>query len=329
MENIQRGSSNFKQSQEKVIDFLLENGLYLSTIILFIGFSVSIPNFFGLETAVNILSSASLKGIIAAGFTIALIAGLIDTSILGVAAFTTILTGVLYQQLGWSLAATLLTVTFAACVCAAINYSLVVLAKVNSFVVTTATGGLFLGAALFFGNGQTIVIVRTEFQDVLMARPLGIPVSVWLLFLVYTVAYIMLNHTKLGAHIYASGANANVARVTGVRTARVTMIAFALCALATALGTVLSTARSGSTLLFGTTFPSFDLAEIFTAVLLGGASLFGGSGKIERNLVAILFLTILVFGLQMLGTKTGIWLVVKGIAFVAAIIFDVIRQRRI
>ncbi len=325
--NLQLGFSS--RNKDKIIDFLLENGLYLSTILLFFGFSVFIPNFFGLETAINILSSASLKGIIAAGFTIALIAGLIDTSILGVAAFSTILTGVLYQQLGWSLLATLLTITVAACVCAALNYALVVLAKVNSFVVTTATGGLFLGAALFFGNGQTIVIVRPELQGVLMARPLGIPVSVWLLFLVYAVAYVMLNHTKLGAHMYASGANSHVARVTGVRTARVTMIAFGLCALATALGTVLSTARSGSTLLFGTTFSSFDLAEIFTAVLLGGASLFGGSGKIERNLVAVLFLTILVFGLQMLGAKTGIWLVVKGAAFVAAIIFDVIRQRRI
>lgn len=317
-----------KRRQKQIIDFFLENGLYLSTALLFLGFSILIPNFFGIETTLNILSSASLKGIIAAGFTIALIAGLIDTSILGVAAFVTVLTGVLYQQSGWSLAATLLAVAFVACVCAAINYALVVLAKVNSFVVTTATSGLFLGAALFLSNGQTITIVRAEFQDVLLARPLGIPVSVWLLFLVYGTAYIMLNHTKLGAHIYASGANTSVARVIGVRTARVTLIAFALCALSTALGTVLSTARSGSTLLFGTTFPSFDLAEIFTAVLLGGASLFGGSGKIERNLVAILFLTILVFGLQMLGAKTGIWLVIKGIAFVAAIVFDVIRQRR-
>jgi ribose transport system permease protein len=312
----------------RVADFLLENGLYVSTVLLIVVFTVSIPVFFSLENAVNILNSAALKGIIAAGFTVALIAGLIDTSILGVAAVSTVLTGVLFQQLGWPLWATLLGVTAAALVMASLNDALVVRAKINSFVATTATGGVFLGVCLALTNGQTITITRPELQAVLLARPLGLPVAIWLMFAVYGAGYAMLNHSKLGSHLYATGANHNAARVNGVPVNRVTYIAFALCALASALGTVLATARAGSTLLFGTQFLTFDLTEIFTAVLLGGASLFGGSGKIERNLVAVLFLTILANGLQLLQTGTGVWLVLKGGAFVAAIILDVVRQRR-
>lgn len=312
----------------RVSDFLLENGLYVSTVLLIVVFTISIPIFFSLENAVNILNSAALKGIIAAGFTVALIAGLIDTSILGVAAVSTVLTGVLFQQLGWPLWATLLGVAAAALVMASLNDALVVRAKINSFVATTATGGVFLGICLALTNSQSITITRPELQAVLLARPLGLPVAIWLMFAVYSAGYAMLNHTRLGSHLYATGANHNAARVNGVPVNRVTHIAFALCALASALGTVLATARAGGTLLFGTQFLTFDLTEIFTAVLLGGASLFGGSGKIERNLVAVLFLTILANGLQLLQTGTGVWLVLKGGAFVAAIILDVVRQRR-
>ncbi len=312
----------------RVVDFLLENGLYLSTVLLFILFTVLIPSFATLESVVNILSSAALKGIIAAGFTIALIAGLIDTSVIGVAVVSTVLTGALFQGLGWPLYATLLAVLAAAGVMAMANFLLVTRARINSFVATTATSGIFLAVGLAITSGQTITITRPGLSGVLLARPLGLPLAVWVLLTVYVLAYLMLTQTRLGAHLYATGANAGAARVTGVSVAKITLIAFGLCALCTALGTVFATARAGSTLLFGTTFPTFDLSEIFTAVLLGGASLYGGSGKIERNLVAVLFLTILAFGLQLLGAKTGVWLVLKGGAFVAAIILDVIRQRR-
>jgi ribose transport system permease protein len=312
----------------RIADFLLENGLYVSTALLFIVFAVLIPSFSSVESIVNILSSAALKGIIAAGFTIALIAGLIDTSVVGVAVVTTVLTGALFQGLGWSLPATLAAVAGTALLMALLNFVLVARARINSFVATTATSGLFLAVALAITGGQTITITRPELQTVLLNRPLGIPIAVWVLLIVYVAAYVMLTQTRLGAHLYASGANPAAARVTGVPVSRVTLIAFALCALGTALGTVFATARAGSTLLFGTTFVTFDLSEIFTAVLLGGASLYGGSGKIERNLVAVLFLTILAFGLQLLGAKTGGWLVLKGSAFVAAILLDVIRQRR-
>jgi ribose transport system permease protein len=326
MQSALRPSSS--PGSRRVLDFLLENGLYVSTILLIGVFTVSIPVFFSLENAVNILNSAALKGIIAAGFTVALIAGLIDTSILGVAAVSTVLTGVLFQQLGWPLWATLLGVFAAALVMASLNDALVVRAKINSFVATTATSGVFLGICLALTNGQTITITRPELQGVLLARPLGLPVAVWLMFALYGAAYAMFNHTRLGSHLYATGANHNAARVNGVPVNRVTYIAFALCALTSALGTVLATARAGSSLLFGTQFVTFDLTEIFTASLLGGASLFGGSGKIERNLIAVLFLTILANGLQLLQTGTGVWLVLKGGAFVTAIILDVVRQRR-
>jgi ribose transport system permease protein len=316
-------------SRAALIDFLLENGLYVSTALLFIVFALLIPSFASFETMVNILSSAALKGIIAAGFTVALIAGLIDTSVIGVAAVSTVLVGALFQSLEWSLAATVLAVLGAALLMSVLNYLLVIGARINSFVATTATAGIFLGVALAITGGQTISITRPELQTVLLYRPLGIPIAVWVLLLVYAAGYTMLTQTRLGAHLYASGANRNAARVTGVPVARVTLIAFALCALCTALGTIFATARAGSTLLFGTTIATFDLSEIFTAVLLGGASLYGGSGKIERNLVAVLFLTILAFGLQLLGAKTGVWLVLKGSAFIAAIMLDVIRQRRL
>jgi ribose transport system permease protein len=305
---------------------LLDNSLYVVTIGLFAVFAVTVPYFFTVENLINLLTSASLTGILAAGFSIALIAGLIDTSMPGVVAVSSVLMGVLLQRAGLPLPVTLLIVMASAVLMGLLNSLMVVKARINAFIATLATGALFFGVCLSLTAGQTITITSPE-VNALLVRPLGIPLSVWLMFLCYAVFYVMLNHTRLGAHLYAVGANYNAARLSGVPTDRTVRVGLVIFALTGALTSVLATARAGQTLLFGTTLSGFEFTDTLTAVLLGGVSLFGGAGKIERNLVAVLFLAILANGLILLGTPTGVWFLIRGVALVAAVIMDVVRQR--
>ena len=309
-------------------EWLLENGLYLSTLLLFIAFAVFVPNFLSLDNMLVILGAAAIKGIIAAGFTMAAISGLLDVSVIGVLALASVLTAVLYERLGWPLPLTLLVVGVGAYLTGLVNSWMVHNARINSFVATTATSSLFLGVAIALTGGQSLVVTRPELQEVFLARPLGINLAIWLTFAVYGLGYVLLNHTKLGAHFYAMGINYQAARLSGIRVGRITRIALVISAMATALAAVIATARAGGTLLYGTSITGYDVSEIFIIALLGGVSLFGGYGRIERNLVAALFLALLYNGLQLLSAPASVWLLLKGVAFIFAILFDTLRQRQ-
>ena len=91
-----------------------------------------------------------------------------------------------------------------------------------------------------------------------------------------------------------------------------------------AIGGMVATARSGITILFGST-NALNTSDAFLAVLLGGIALFGGSGKIEQILLAILFLAVLFNGLSLMALPTGVWFVIRGVAYLLAILLGVAR----
>ncbi len=308
--------------------FLMDNGIYVVTVVLFIIFVFFAPFFFTQRNLVNILISASLAGIVTAGYTVAILAGQIDTSTQGVLAVATVTTALLFEEAGFSLPLTVIFALTAGIAAGLFNGLIVVNGKIVAFVATLATQGVMIAIALFLSGGATITIAREGLQETVFIRVFGIPSSVWIMFLCYIVGWVMLTQTKLGAHIYATGADYRAALLSGVPVDRVIRVALVISALTAALTAILVTARAKQSALFGLAIAgSVDFVTALTAVLLGGFSLFGGVGRIERNLVAVLFLTILGNGLQLMDVPTGIILVVRGFALVFAVILSVLRAR--
>ncbi len=328
LERITQGEVALSGRRRAQLLFLMDNGIYVVTILLFVLFAFLAPHFFTPRNLVNILISASLAGIVTAGYTVAILAGQIDTSTQGVLAIATVATALLFQEAGFSLPLTVILALTAGIAAGLFNGVIVVNGKIVAFVATLATQGVMLAIALFLSGGQTITITRAGLQEAVFVRMFGIPSSVWIMFFCYLLGWIMLTQTKLGAHIYATGADYRAARLSGVPVDRVIRIALVISALTAALTAILVTARSKQSALFGLAIAgSVDFVTALTAVLLGGFSLFGGVGRIERNLVAVLFLTILGNGLQLMNVPTGIVLVVRGFALVSAVILSVLRAR--
>ena len=105
---------------------------------------------------------------------------------------------------------------------------------------------------------------------------LGIPLTVWVMFASFLAAFIMLNHTRLGAHIYATGANYNAARLNGVPVENIIRITLVLSSVFIAIGGMVATARSGITILFGST-NALNTSDAFLAVLLRAGSRFSAA----------------------------------------------------
>ena len=312
---------------QRLLQRVLDNWLYAATVLICVIFAFTAPNFLTVDNIINTLVSASITGIVTAGFTIVLLTGTIDASISGVTALASVVTAILYQRMGVSLPVTLVLLVGVSVGMGLFSSLIVIEGRIYSLIATLASAGIFLGLSVGLAAGEQVAITRPELQDALFQRPLGIPTSIWLLFLCYLLGYVMLNHTRLGAHIYATGSNYTAARLSGVPVRRVIRIALIIAAMATSLAAVLATARVNLSLLYGVTIGGVNLADAFTAALLGGISLQGGVGKIERNLVAVLFLSILANGLQLMGTPPAVWLVARGLAFVGAVIIDSVRQR--
>ncbi len=325
---LNQGELSLSRRRREQLLFLMDNGIYVVTILLFIAFIFLAPYFFTTRNLVNVLISASLAGIVTAGYTVAILAGQIDTSTQGVLAVATVTTALLFEEVGLSLPLTVILALGAGIAAGLFNGVIVVNGRIVAFVATLATSGVLLAISLFLSGGQTITIAREGLQEVVFIRLFGIPSSVWIMFMCYIVGWVMLTQTKLGAHIYATGADYRAALLSGVPVNRVIRVALVISALTAALTAILVTARAKQSAMFGLAIAgSVDFVTALTAVLLGGFSLFGGVGRIERNLVAVLFLTILGNGLQLMDVATGVILIVRGFALVLAVILSVLRAR--
>src|SRR5258708_23174971 len=103
---------------------------------------------------------------------------------------------------------------------------------------------------------------------------LGIPVTVWVMFVLYGLGYVMLNHTRLGAHIYATGANYTSARLSGVPVNREIRIALMMSGVTISLAASLGTARGNITILYCAA-GGLQSSDALLALLFGRVSLLG------------------------------------------------------
>jgi len=312
-----------------LVEMLLSNSLLAATVILVIVYTIIARdrNFFSFGNLVNILMAATITGFATWAMAVAMLAGNIDWSTRGVSVIASILLGELFMQKGWGAIPTILGVCAASILVSLFTSFLIVNFKIPSLVATIAVNGSYVAIAMYLCNNYQINIRRPGLEEIFIKfRPLNIPFSVWLMLIFFGFAWVMLYHTKLGAHIYATGANANTARLNGVNVNRVIRITLMWSAVCVAMAGIIGTTRGGITLLYGSTGGYDALVYAFGPVMLGGVSLFGGRGRLENMLVAILFVNVLNNGLFLMHATTGIIQTANGLVFLLALMMSSTRD---
>jgi ribose/xylose/arabinose/galactoside ABC-type transport system permease subunit len=309
-----------------LLEKLLSNSLLAATMALVIIYAIlgRNMNYFTFENLVNILLSLTLTGFLTWSMAIAMLAGNIDWSTTGISAIASLTVGVLFMQKGVGAIPAIL-ITLVTCMAfSLISSFLIVNLKIPSLVATIAVNGSFVASAMFISNNTTINIRRPDLaNDLVNFNILGIPFIVWLMFFFFGFAYVMLYHTKLGAHIYATGADPAAARLNGVKVSNVIRITLMWSALCVGMAGIIQTTRGGITLLYGSTG---GLLPAFTPVMLGGISLFGGRGRLENMLVAIVFITVLNNGLYMMNAQIGVITLANGLVLLIALMMSSLRD---
>ena len=195
---------------------------------------------------------------------------------------------------------------------------------ITSFIVTLATLEMVRGITLGFKQGQAVSGLPDGFLE-LGTRPiLGVPTPVWIMAVLAVVVWVVLSRSAQGRDFYAVGSNRVAAGLSGVRVKRRTMIAFLLSGFFASLAGVMITARLGSAV------PNAGVGmelTVIAAVVIGGASLAGGTGTALGVLLGALLISLVNNALVLLSVPTYWQQTFIGAVILIAAAFDLIRRR--
>jgi ribose/xylose/arabinose/galactoside ABC-type transport system permease subunit len=200
-----------------------------------------------------------------------------------------------------------------------INGLLVWRIRISPIIITLGALTLLRGVVLLLTNGFAITGVPDSFGGFGQARPFGVPMPVVMLVILVPIAYIILQRTTIGRHVFAIGGNVEAAEAAGLKVRRIVLGSFAVNGLLVGLAGVLAASR------FGSADPSFGVGfelDVITAVILGGVAFSGGEGGIGGVILAVALLGVVNSGLVSLGVDPYYTNVVKGGVLILAVAID-------
>lgn len=300
-------------------------GALLGLIVLIVVLAIIAPNFATQRNVLNILDQVTTLGIVALGGTAIIITGGIDLSVGSVLALSTMVLGWLSHDGGWPMWAAMLAAVATGMVCGVVNGIGVTVAKLPPFIATLAMMSIARGLANLITDGQQIVGYPQWFFNLSSSRMLGIfSVTLITLIAIYVCGAIWLRYRASGRSLYVIGGGEEVARLAGIRVRKIVTSAYALAgALAGIAGIVLATRLDSSQPSAGT---GLEL-DVIAAVVIGGASLTGGIGRVSGTVVGVLIIGVLRNGLNLLGVSPFIQSILIGFVIAGAVMADVLKRK--
>lgn len=278
------------------------------------------PYFLTKDNLYNVGLQSSNLAIIAAGLTIVLIAAEIDLSIGAIQALTGSIAAVLiirHEDLVWvGIAAALVAGPLLGVANGLVTWKL----RIPSFIATLAMLGVAQGVAFLITDNAPINGFPDSYLNVFTGRIFGdFPVAIVIAIGVLVGTHSVLNHTRLGRHIYAVGGDAEAAALSGIVVGRVKLVALGISGFTAAIGgLILSSRLNAGSGEFGTE----DLLPAVAAVVIGGTSLFGGRGSVWGTAGGVLLLASITNGLILVNVQSAWQEIIVGLIIVAAMLLD-------
>lgn len=282
------------------------------------------PYFFTVDNIMEITLQTAVIAIIAAGETFVILSGGIDLSVGAVFACSAVVGGLVFESTASLPLALAATVCFGALL-GLTSGLLITKLYVPPFIATLGMMGVARGLALILSSGIPIYglepyrfIGQGKLFDV-------IPIPTVIVLVVFILGYIIANRTRFGRFVYAIGSNSEAARLSGINVVRVTIGVYVMGGFLAGLASIIEAGRLGIVQPAGGN--GYELLAI-GAVVVGGASLFGGEGSIIATLIGAIIVTTIRNGLNILGVNAFWQYVVNGAVIIAAIAVDQYRRRR-
>jgi ribose transport system permease protein len=302
--------------------FVANNGALVGLVVLCLALFIATPNFLTGQNLLNIGIQVSTVAVLAFGMTFVIVAGGIDLSVGSVAALSATASAWFFATAGLPGWMALIAGLGTGLVFGTINGLASAYGKLPSFIATLAMLSVARGLTLVISDGRPI---QTSPEVSFLGGDLGpIPMPIIVLIGAALIASFILNRTVIGRSMYAVGGNAEAARLSGLPVRRITVTVFALAGLFAAVAGLLLAGRLESAQ--PQAAAGYELDAI-AAVVIGGASLAGGVGRISGTFIGALVLVVIRNGLNLLNVTSFWQQVVIGLVIALAVGVDVLRRK--
>jgi ribose transport system permease protein len=294
-------------------------------VLLGVGLALFSDAFLTANNLLNVLRQASLIFLVASGVTLVILAAGLDLSIGANVGLSACVAAAVMKSTG-----TIASGVVAGLACGTtiglLNGLLVTLLRLPPFIATYGMLWMVHGATYWYMGGQTIYGFPPGFRSIGSGYLLGVPAPVYLMVAGLAAGSVFVHYTTYGREIYAIGANAEAARLSGVPVRARLNLVYTLSGAMAGLAALVYLARLNSA--------EADIGEplmlpAIAAVLIGGTSLFGGVGGLSGTLVGAILLTLVLNGMNLLSIHSNWQPLVTGVIVLLAAAMDGVTRRRI
>lgn len=297
---------------------------YAGLIVLIVYFSFASDFFLNTRNFERMATDSATLILVALGMTLVILVAEIDLSVGAVVALLAVIAAqVMAAGMPWY-AAVMVAVTIGMAI-GLVNGAITVIGEIPSFIVTLGMMAIANGLAYVFTGSISVAIMDDVFLDLFYSDQLfGLPVPLLIVVIAFALCVILLGGTAFGRELFAIGTNMEAARLSGIAVRRRKIAVFVIMGLLVGIGAVLSASRLGSGAPGSS--PALTLDAI-AAVIIGGASLFGGKASMVRTLLGALLIAVLNNGMVLLNVNVDSQYIIKGLIILLAVVLERLAAR--
>lgn len=302
---------------------IFKYGTFLFLLILMLFFSLNSPTFLTVKNLTTILRQISIVGICTVGMTMIILSGGIDLSV----GSSLALCGVILAKLIVSnvpLFIGIPIVLLTGILLGAINAFLINRFDIPPLIATLGTITIYRGIAYIITGGIAVHGFPESFRVIGQGYIGIVPVPVIIQLLSYAAGFYILYRTALGRYIYGVGSSEKVSYLSGIDVKKVKYFVYTFSGFLSALAGIVMLSRLNSGL--PNTATGFEL-DVVTAVVLGGISITGGEGRIERSILGCFIIGVLSNGMILMGIPEFYQMLAKGLVLIAAVGMDIAMRK--
>lgn len=281
--------------------------------------------FLTVKNLFNVLRQISTNLLLACGMTMVIILGGIDLSVGSVIALSGVIAAGCVSRYGMPIAPSMIVGILIGVIFGLFNGFVISKTTIPPFIVTLATMNIARGLAGVYTGGSPVRVVSKEWQWIGAGYAAGIPVPVIIMAIIFIISLLILNRTKIGRYIYAVGGNDMAARFSGINVSKVKFFVYTYSGIMAGLAGIILGSR-----MYSGQPTAGEGAEMdaIAAVVVGGTSMAGGSGKLGGTLIGALIIGILNNGLNLMNVNSFWQTVVKGVVILLAVTIDFFRNKK-